>query len=62
MKRTLSPALIAGAFIFTAHTITNRFIVKTPDWAAIPILLAAAVLIIAGCMRKRGKSAPPRDS
>lgn len=59
MKRKLSPALVIGALIFVVYTITNRFIAKIPDWAALPAVLAAIILIITE-MRRRGKSAPPQ--
>ena len=51
----MSPYLVIGLLIFAVYTIINRFIVQLSDWLAIPLLLAAIVLIIAGGLKSKRK-------
>ncbi len=56
MRRKISPVLAAGLLIFLIYSVMDRFIVRIPDVAAIPVLLLAIALIIAGGLKK-----PDRD-
>ncbi|MDF2685324.1 MAG: hypothetical protein K0S55_505 [Clostridia bacterium] len=55
MKRTISPLLGMGLLIFALLTIIERFIVPISNFIAIPLLIAAIVLIIIGGFKNNGK-------
>lgn len=55
MKKTISPLLGIGLFIFAVYTIVQRFITSISDWIAIPLLVVAIVLIIVGGLKTKEK-------
>lgn len=55
-KKTISPILRIGLFIFIMLTIIERFIVSISDWVAIPLLVVAIILIIVGGLKEKDKT------
>ena len=55
MKKTISPLLGIGLLIFVVYNIIERFIIPISDWLAIPLLVAAIVLIIVGGLKTKDK-------
>ncbi len=50
MKKTL---LGMGLLVFLAYSVIDRFVTPLSDWIAIPMMLIAVILIIAGGGLKR---------
>ena len=55
MKKTISPILVAGLFIFVLLNITERFITPVSNWVAIPILIISIILVILGGFKEKNK-------
>jgi len=41
-----------GAIILAAYIIIDKFIVKLPDWVAIPVLVIAVALLVFGLIKR----------
>ncbi len=47
--------LLIGLLIFTGYVIIERFITPISNWIAIPLLVAAIILIIIGGLKTNAK-------